>query len=111
MPRSSVASATPTRYSHEERHWSPPAPPPFQYDRGGESPITNSQFFREVLKNLVAFMSSMDATGRLLHFTSQDFRQRFVTDAIRTGLPPHIAQLSAPAPALMALPASTNTPR
>lgn len=81
-----------TRYDHEERQWSPPAPLLFQYDRGGEPSIINSQFIREVLKDLVAFMSLTDSTGRPLHFTPQDFRRMFITDAIRTGLPPHIAQ-------------------
>ena len=36
-----------------------------------------------------------DASGRPLHFTPHDFRRIFITDAIMSGLPPHIAQVIA----------------
>ncbi|GAB3013611.1 hypothetical protein GCM10023080_096120 [Streptomyces pseudoechinosporeus] len=36
-----------------------------------------------------------DKDGEPLHFTPQDFRRIFITDAIRSGLPPHIAQVIA----------------
>lgn len=84
-----------TRYDAEERQWNPPAPLLIQYDRGGEPSTLNSQTIREILKETVAFMGLTDATGRPLHFTPQDFRRMFITDAIRTGLPPHIAQVIA----------------
>lgn len=35
------------------------------------------------------------ATGGPLHFTPHDFRRIFITDAIMSGLPPHIAQIIA----------------
>ena len=34
-------------------------------------------------------------TGGPLHFTPHDFRRMFITDAILSGLPPHIAQIIA----------------
>ncbi len=40
-------------------------------------------------------MGLTDATGQPLHFTPQDFRRMFITDAIRTGPPPHIAEVIA----------------
>ncbi|MFF3354166.1 tyrosine-type recombinase/integrase [Streptomyces sp. NPDC002917] len=79
----------------EERQWDPPAPLLFQYDRGGEPSTINCQFIREVLKGVIAFIGLTDAAGRPLDFTPQDFRRMFITDAIRTGLPPHIAQVVA----------------
>jgi hypothetical protein len=36
-----------------------------------------------------------DAAGHPLIFTPHDFRRMFITDAIMTGLPPHIAQVIA----------------
>ena len=36
-----------------------------------------------------------DAAGQPLIFTPHDFRRMFITDAIMTGLPPHIAQVIA----------------
>ncbi|MDX3539649.1 site-specific integrase [Streptomyces sp. MB09-01] len=84
-----------TRYDCEERQWNAPAPVLFQYNRGGEPSTLNSQTIREILKETVAFMRLTDATGQPLTFTPQDFRRMFITDAIRTGLPPHIAQVIA----------------
>jgi integrase len=40
-------------------------------------------------------MRLTDAAGQPLTFTPQDFRRIFITDAIRTGPPPHIAQVIA----------------
>jgi hypothetical protein len=84
-----------TRYDCEERQWNAPAPVLFQYDRSGEPSTLNSQTVREILKETVAFMRLTDATGRPLTFTPQDFRRMFISDAIRSGLPPHIAQVIA----------------
>ncbi|WP_189602343.1 tyrosine-type recombinase/integrase [Streptomyces lateritius] len=60
-----------------------------------EPSTLNSQTVREILKETVAFMQLTDATGQPLTFTPQDFRRMFITDAIRTGLPPRIAQVIA----------------
>ncbi|MGA5559502.1 tyrosine-type recombinase/integrase [Streptomyces lavendulocolor] len=84
-----------TRYDDQERQWNAPAPVLFQYDRGGEPSTLNSQTIRDILKETAASTGLTDATGRPLHFTPQDFRRMFITDAIRTGLPPHIAQVIA----------------
>ncbi|WP_344076279.1 site-specific integrase [Streptomyces crystallinus] len=85
-----------TRYDDQERQWNAPAPLLFQYNRGGEPSTPNSQTIREILKEAAATSTRVtDATGRPLDFTPQDFRRMFITDAIRTGLPPHIAQVIA----------------
>ncbi|MFD5597513.1 tyrosine-type recombinase/integrase [Streptomyces griseorubiginosus] len=84
-----------TRYDDQERQWNAPAPVLFQYDRGGEPSVLSSQTIREILKETAASARMSDATGHPLHFTPQDFRRMFITDAIRTGLPPHIAQVIA----------------
>ncbi|MET7931448.1 site-specific integrase, partial [Streptomyces sp. NPDC005349] len=84
-----------TRYDDQERQWNAPAPVLFQYNRGGEPSALSTQTIREILKETVAFMRLTDATGRPLTFTPQDFRRMFITDAIRTRLPPHIAQVIA----------------
>ncbi|MFD5428269.1 tyrosine-type recombinase/integrase [Streptomyces sp. NPDC127084] len=84
-----------TRYDCEERQWNPPAPLLFQYNRSGEPCTLNSQTIREILKETVAFLGLTDAAGLPLTFTPQDFRRIFITDAIHTGLPPHIAQVIA----------------
>ncbi|MCX4649562.1 MULTISPECIES: tyrosine-type recombinase/integrase [unclassified Streptomyces] len=83
-----------TRYDCEERQWNAPAPVLFQYNRGGEPCTLSSQTIREILKKTVAFMRLTDAAGQPLTFTPQDFRRIFITDAIRTGLPPHIAVIA-----------------
>ncbi|GHD52553.1 hypothetical protein GCM10010335_65250 [Streptomyces galbus] len=79
-----------TRYDNQERQWNPPASVLFQYNRGGEPSTLNSQTIREILKESAASMQLTDAVGG-----PQDFRRMFITDTIRTGLPPHIAQVIA----------------
>ena len=44
---------------------------------------------------LVATGLTEPGTGEPLRFTPHDFRRLFITDAIMTGLPPHIAQVIA----------------
>ncbi|WP_351234203.1 site-specific integrase [Streptomyces sp. NPDC002133] len=79
-------------YDYEERIWNPPAPLLFQYDRGGENSRLSSELIRKALVEVLAFIGLTDSTGHPLDFTPHDFRRLFITDAIRSGLPPHIAQ-------------------
>jgi hypothetical protein len=82
-------------YDYEERTWNPPAPLLFQWDRGGENSRMSGEFIRKALGDVIAFTGLTDSTGQPLHFAPHDFRRMFITDAIRSGLPPHIAQVIA----------------
>ncbi|WP_380792578.1 tyrosine-type recombinase/integrase [Streptomyces albidoflavus] len=77
-------------YDVFEQTWSPPMPFLFQRRYGTEDrPLTRS-YIRECL---VATSQSAQITvaGNPLEWRPHDFRRIFVTDAIRSGLPPHIA--------------------
>ncbi|MFI1338097.1 tyrosine-type recombinase/integrase [Streptomyces sp. NPDC020845] len=82
-------------YDYEERTWKPPAPLLFQWDRGGENSPISGEFIRNALAEVLAFIGLTDSTGQPLDFAPHDFRRLFITDAIRSGLPPHIAQVIA----------------
>ncbi|MFD4698543.1 tyrosine-type recombinase/integrase [Streptomyces niveus] len=79
-------------YDYAERLWNPPAPLLFQWDRSGERSRMTGEFIRTALAEVLAFLGLTDSTGRPLDFAPHDFRRIFITDAIRSGLPPHIAQ-------------------
>ncbi|MEV8335484.1 site-specific integrase [Streptomyces niveus] len=79
-------------YDYEERVWNPPAPLLFQWDRSGENSRMSGEFIRKALAEVLAFLGLTDTTGQPLDFAPHDFRRIFITDAIRSGLPPHIAQ-------------------
>ncbi|MCB8908350.1 site-specific integrase [Streptomyces sp. CB02980] len=80
-------------YDYEERTWNPPAPLLFQWNRGGERSRMSGEFIRHTLSEVLAFIGLTDTTGKPLDFAPHDFRRMFITDAIRSGLPPHIAQV------------------
>ena len=51
---------------------------------------------REMLNAALIHTGLKDpATGQPLHYTPHDFRRIFITDAVMSGLPPHIAQVIA----------------
>ncbi|MFJ2241815.1 tyrosine-type recombinase/integrase [Streptomyces sp. NPDC087859] len=52
----------------------------------------SGELIRRTLNEVVAFIGLTDSVGQPLAFTPHDFRRMFITDAIRSGLPPHIAQ-------------------
>ncbi|WP_243983196.1 site-specific integrase [Streptomyces sp. NEAU-YJ-81] len=79
-------------YDYEERVWNPPTPLLFQWDRSGENSRMSGEFIRKALAEVLAFLGLTDSTGQPLDFAPHDFRRMFITDAIRSGLPPHIAQ-------------------
>ncbi|MGH9077494.1 MAG: tyrosine-type recombinase/integrase [Acidimicrobiales bacterium] len=80
-------------YDIHERVWNSPMPLLFQWRSGMEQrPITSSTI-RALVANALAGTGITDASGRPLRFIPHDFRRIFVTDALTSGLPPHIAQV------------------
>lgn len=78
-------------YDGMERTWSPPMPFLFQRRHGNEHRSMSRNYVRNCLNRALAESGLADVTGEALRFTPHDFRRLFVTDAIRSGLPPHIA--------------------
>jgi hypothetical protein len=77
-------------YDVFEQTWSPPMPYLFQRRFGTEDrPLTRS-YIRECLV-ATSQAAQITAAGQPLEWRPHDFRRIFVTDAIRSGLPPHIA--------------------
>lgn len=80
-------------YDVRERVWNPPMPLLFQRNVGSEHRAVTPTALRKLLLNALAVTGLTDATGDALLFAPHDFRRIFVTDAIMSGLPPHIAQV------------------
>ena len=78
-------------YDPYERIWSPPMPFLFQRPRGPEQRAISRTTLRQFLNHVLAVSGLTDASNRPLVFTPHDFRRLFATDALRSGLPPHIA--------------------
>ncbi|MGH3233229.1 MAG: tyrosine-type recombinase/integrase [Streptosporangiaceae bacterium] len=78
-------------YDVMERTWSAPMPFLFQRRHGPEHRAMSRNYVRKCLDRALAASGLTDATGQPLRFTPHDFRRLFLTDAIRSGLPPHIA--------------------
>lgn len=78
-------------YDPYERTWSPPMPFLFQRPRGPEHRAIAHGTLRRFLSHLLAVSGLTDASNRPLEFTPHDFRRLFATEALRSGLPPHIA--------------------
>jgi site-specific recombinase XerD len=77
-------------YDVFKQTWSPPMPYLFQRRFGTEDrPLTRS-YIRECLV-ATSQAAQITAAGQPLQWRPHDFRRIFVTDAIRSGLPPHIA--------------------
>jgi hypothetical protein len=90
--RAGKASLLPlvSAYDVFEQTWSPPMPYLFQRRFGTEDrPLTRS-YIRECLV-AISNAAQITVAGRPLQWRRHDFRRIFVTDAIRSGLPPHIA--------------------
>jgi hypothetical protein len=80
-------------YDIRERIWSPPMPLLFQRSIGSENRAFTPSAIRNLLISALAVTGLTDAAGDPLMFSPHDFRRIFVTDAIMSGLPPHIAQV------------------
>jgi len=65
----------------------------FQRSIGSEYRAITPTALRKLLLNALAATALTDAAGTPLVFSPHDFRRIFVTDAIMSGLPPHIAQI------------------
>jgi integrase len=80
-------------YDVRERVWNPPMPLLFQRSIGSENRAFTPSAIRKLLINALAATGLTGAAGDPLMFSPHDFRRIFVTDAIMSGLPPHIAQV------------------
>jgi integrase len=78
-------------YDPYERTWGAAMPYLFQRQRGPEHHVISRAVIRRYLNDLLASSGLTDASNNPLVFTPHDFRRLFATDALRTGLPPHIA--------------------
>jgi integrase len=83
-------------YDRYECVWRPPSPVLFQRRFPSECRAISDTSLREMLDEALAHTGLKDlATGQSLHYTPHDFRRIFITDAVMSGLPPHIAQVIA----------------
>ena len=83
-------------YDRYECVWRPPSPVLFQRRFPSECRAISDTSLREMLDEALAHTGLKDlATGQPLHYTPHDFRRIFITDAVMSGLPPHIAQVIA----------------
>ena len=80
-------------YDLRERVWNAPMPLLFQRAIGNENRPFTAMGIRKLLVDALAASGLTDITGEPLTFWPHDFRRIFVTDAIMSGLPPHIAQI------------------
>jgi integrase len=80
-------------YDVRERVWNPPLPLLFQRAIGSENRAFTPTAIRNLLISALAATGLTCSGGDALIFSPHDFRRIFVTDAIMSGLPPHIAQV------------------
>ncbi len=76
-----------------ERAWNPPMPLLSQRSIGSENRACTPSAIRKLLISALAAAGLTGAAGDPLMFSPHDSRRIFVTDAIISGLPPHIAQV------------------
>jgi Phage integrase family len=77
-------------YDVFEQTWSPPMPFLFQRRYGNEDRPIGGSYIRECMV-ATSQAARITAAGKTLEWRPHDFRRIFVTDALRSGLPPHIA--------------------
>ena len=83
-------------YDRYECVWRPPSPVLFQRRFPSEIRAISDSSLRTMLNAALAHTGLKDpADGQPLHYTPHDFRRIFITDAVMSGLPPHIAQVIA----------------
>jgi hypothetical protein len=83
-------------YDRYECVWRPPSPVLFQRRFPSEIRAISDSSLRTMLNSALADTGLKDpADGQPLHYSPHDFRRIFITDAVMSGLPPHIAQIVA----------------
>ncbi|WP_406300783.1 tyrosine-type recombinase/integrase (plasmid) [Embleya sp. NBC_00888] len=83
-------------YDRRENRWLESAPLLFQRPVRTENRRIGDETIRAWLARALTETGLIDPeTGGPLHYTPHDFRRMFITDAIMSGLPPHIAQVIA----------------
>jgi integrase len=80
-----------SHYDQHERVGSPLLPFLFQRRVGANNRAIPRSFIAQAIDRAVVASGLTDARGTRLRFTPHDFRRIFVTEALRGGLPPHIA--------------------
>ncbi|MFF2063942.1 tyrosine-type recombinase/integrase [Streptomyces sp. NPDC058200] len=80
-----------SRYDQHEQIYTPRLPFLFQRRRGGIPTPLPPAYIQRVLEQALARSGLTDQLGEPVRYTPHDFRRIFTTDAIRAGLPPHIA--------------------
>ncbi|WP_318219183.1 tyrosine-type recombinase/integrase [Streptomyces sp. SCL15-6] len=78
-------------YDSLERLWSAPMPFLFQRRCGPEDRAIPRNYIYTCLNDAIAASGLTGPGDEQLRYTPHDFRRIFVTDALRSGLPPHIA--------------------
>ena len=76
-----------------EKTWNPPMPLLLQRRLGTENRPINGDAVRVLLDSALAHAGLAGPSGQPLKFQPHDFRRLFITDAVMSGMPPHIAQL------------------
>jgi hypothetical protein len=83
-------------YDRYECVWRPPSPVLFQRRFPSEIRAISDSSLRTMLNSALVHTGLKDPTnGKPLHYSPHDFRRIFITDAVMSGLPPHIAQVIA----------------
>ena len=83
-------------YDRYECVWRPPSPVLFQRRFPSEIRAISDSSLRTMLNSALVHTGLKDpANGEPLHYSPHDFRRIFITDAVMSGLPPHIAQVIA----------------
>jgi len=80
-----------SRWDPFERRWSPPMPFLFQRPEGGVQKMLTHRYAHEALTRVMKATGVTTPDGSPLPIGPHDFRRIFATDALRSGLPPHIA--------------------
>jgi integrase len=80
-----------SRYDEHEQVASPLLPFLFQRRVGPSNRAIPRHFIAKALDRALTASGLTDVSGSPLRFTPHDFRRIFVTEALRGGLPPHIA--------------------
>ncbi|MGW3473603.1 tyrosine-type recombinase/integrase [Saccharopolyspora sp. NPDC000995] len=78
-------------YDTMERTWSAPMPFLFQRRHGAENRAISRNYIHKCLRAAVTASGPTGPDNQPLRYTPHDFRRLFLTDALRSGLPPHIA--------------------